>query len=167
MKKSVWISGIIGMAIGALITAVLATIVLVIMGGSILTGAEQALQDEVPTEEAKPDHPLDLQFEGNLDFSVSYMEISKSISTAEAAWWEDMNVQMETLFSLQPDQQHRDALLNAQRKWEAALRADREFFALSSDDTESTLGEEGKKSIHMTFMQRVRQRTLDLTLWVE
>lgn len=120
----------------------------------------------VEGEELETPHPIDLKYEGKLDFMGSNAEMEENIASAEADWRALMEEKLALLLE-HLSQERKDKLVKSQKLWEEAWEADRDFFFNDGSEIRYLVGREGEILSEMEFMHRVRKRALDLSAYAE
>lgn len=123
-------------------------------------------QYRVEEEGAATLHPIDLKYDGKLDFMGSNTEMEENIVSAEADWRGLMEEKLALLLEYLPQEQ-KDKLIKSQKLWEEAWEADRDFFFYDGSEIRYLVGREGEILSKMEFMHRVRKRALDLSAYAE
>jgi hypothetical protein len=122
--------------------------------------------DRVEQDREDRGHPIDIKYEGKLDFMGTNREMEVAIVAARDDWMEVIEKKKAILVKSLPTQQKK-LFLEAQSKWEEAYAADMKFFFSDSQQILVAVGREGEIISKMEFMNRVRKRALDLTEYVD
>ncbi len=120
----------------------------------------------VEGEKLETSHPIDLKYDGKLDFMGSNAEMEENIASAEADWRALMEKKLALLLEYLP-QERKNKLIKSQKLWQEAWEADRDFFFNDGSEIRYLVGREGEILSEMEFMHRVRKRALDLSAYVK
>lgn len=104
------------------------------------------------------EHWIDKSF-GNSKWTTNY-EWGELIKTHKGLWEKEMDKLYQSLLKKLPESQH-TKLIETQTNWERQLKLEKDFI-YSFEDLQSKIGREGMFVSATNFMNKIRERTLEL-----